>query len=78
MARVMSRPKLKIATAMTLGRASNLFPRWMNAHVESQHGILSSRLVLIWLPSCFGELRMGAVAHMLALTPRAVTGQVDA
>ena len=50
----------------------------MNAHVESQHGILSSRLVLIWLPSCFGELRMGAVAHMLALTPRAVTGQVDA
>lgn len=74
----MPRPMLSISAALTLGRSSNLFPRWMNVRIESEHGIRSNRLVLMWLLANLGELRMGAVAQMLDLTPRAVTGQVDA
>lgn len=74
----MPRPVLSISAALTLGRASNLFPRWMGSRIESEHGIRSNRLVLMWLLASIGELRMGVVAQMLDLTPRAVTGQVDA
>lgn len=77
MLRVMPRSLLSISAALTLGRASNLFPRWMSVRIEAEHDIASSRLVLMWLLSRCGELRMGAVAQMLDLTPRAITGQVD-
>lgn len=69
---------LSIAAAMSLGRSSNLFPRWMNLRIETEYGVTSNRLVLMWLLAGIGELRMGAVAQMLDLTPRAVTGQVAA
>lgn len=78
MLRAMSRPMLSVSAALTLGRSSNLFPRWMNVHIEAQHDIASSRLVLMWLLARAGELRMGAIAQMLDLTPRAITRQVDA
>lgn len=78
MLRVMPRPMLSVAGALTLGRASNLFPRWMNVQVEAEHGVASNRLVLMWLLKQVGELRMGLIAQMLDLTPRAITGQVDA
>lgn len=78
MLRVMPRSLLSVSGALTLGRASNLFPRWMNVQIEAKHGVSSNRLVLMWLLKQFGELRMGAIAQMLDLTPRAITGQVDA
>jgi DNA-binding MarR family transcriptional regulator len=77
MLRVMPRSLLSISTALTLGRSSTLFPRWMGAKIEAKHDITSGRLVLMWLLSRFGEMRMGAAAQMLDLTPRAITGQVD-
>lgn len=77
MLRVMPRSLLSISAALTLGRSSSLFPRWMGARIEATHNITSGRLVLMWLLSRCGELRMGAVAQMLDLTPRAITGQVD-
>lgn len=78
MLNAMPRPALSVSAALTLGRASNLFPRWMNVQIETEYGIASNRLVLMWLLASSGELRMGAVAQMLDLTPRAVTGQVNA
>ena len=78
MLRVMPRSLLSVSGALTLGRSSNLFPRWMNVQVEAEHGVASNQLVLMWLLSQFGELRMGVIAQMLDLTPRAITGQVDA
>lgn len=78
MLRMMPRSLLSVSAALTLGRASNLFPRWMNAKIETEHDVSSNRLVLMWLLSRVGELRMGVIAQMLDLTPRAITGQVDA
>jgi len=73
----MSRSSLSVSAALTLGRSSNLFPRWMNVHIEAEHDVSANRLVLMWLLSRFGELRMGVIAQMLDLTPRAITRQVD-
>lgn len=73
----MPRAMLSISAALTVGRASNLFPRWMNSHIETEHDVTSNRLVLMWLLSDLGELRMGVIAKMLDLTPRAITRQVD-
>jgi DNA-binding MarR family transcriptional regulator len=69
---------LSVAAALTLGRSSSLFPRWLNVRIEAPVGVVSNRLVLLWLLSRSGDMRLGAVAQMLDLTPRTVTGQVDA
>jgi DNA-binding MarR family transcriptional regulator len=73
----MTRPMLSVSAALTLGRSSNLFPRWMNVRIEAEHDVPANRLVLLWLLSQAGELRMGVIAQMLDLTPRAITRQVD-
>ncbi|MEI8083821.1 MAG: MarR family transcriptional regulator, partial [Actinomycetes bacterium] len=77
MLNAMTRPMLSVSAALTLGRSSNLFPRWMNVQIEAEHDVPANRLVLMWLLSQIGELRMGVIAQMLDLTPRAITRQVD-
>ena len=64
--------------AASIGRLSTLFPRWMSKKVESQYDVTSSQLMLMFLLTQTEKLTMGQLAEMLDLTPRAITGIVDA
>ncbi|MCX6429599.1 MAG: MarR family transcriptional regulator [Actinobacteria bacterium] len=64
--------------AASVGRLSHLFPRWMSKMVESKYEITSSQLMLMFLLSQSEKITMGQLAEMLDLTPRAITGIVDA
>lgn len=64
--------------AASIGRLSSLFPRWMSKKVESKFEITSSQLMLMFLLSQSKKMTMGQLAEMLDLTPRAITGIVDA
>ncbi|CAB4981309.1 unannotated protein [freshwater metagenome] len=64
--------------AASIGRLSALFPRWMSKKVESQYDVTSSQLMLMFLLTQSEKMTMGQLAEMLDLTPRAITGIVDA
>ncbi len=64
--------------AASVGRLGVLFPKWMNKKVEHQHEVTSSQLMLMFLLSQSEKMTMGQLAEMLDLTPRAITGIVDA
>lgn len=64
--------------AASIGRLSALFPKWMNKKVESQYEVTSSQLMLMFLLTQSEKMTMGQLAEMLDLTPRAITGIVDA
>ena len=60
--------------AASVGRLSHLFPRWMSAKIEKVHDVTSSQLLAIFIISQEDKVTMGQLAHMLDLTPRAITG----
>lgn len=64
--------------AASIGRLSALFPKWMSKKVESQYEVTSSQLMLMFLLTQSEKMTMGQLAEMLDLTPRAITGIVDA
>jgi DNA-binding MarR family transcriptional regulator len=64
--------------AGSIGRLSTLFPRWMSKKVETRYEITSSQLMVIFLLTQSEKITMGQLAEMLDLTPRAITGIVDA
>ena len=64
--------------AASVGRLSTLFPRWMSQKVERKYEITSSQLMVMFLLTQSEKMTMGQLAEMLDLTPRAITGIVDA
>jgi len=76
--RLMPNSLASLFVAASIGRLSTLFPRWMNKKVESQYDVTSSQLMLMFLLTQTEKLTMGQLAEMLDLTPRAITGIVDA
>ena len=60
--------------AASVGRLSHLFPRWMSSKIEKVHEITSSQILAIFIISQEDQVTMGQLAHMLDLTPRAITG----
>ena len=66
-----------IFVAASLGRLSTLFPRWMGKKIETEHGITSSQLMVLFLLSQSKKCTMGQLAEMLDLTPRAITGIIE-
>ena len=73
----MPKAQVSIFAAASVGRLSNLFPRWMSVHVEKEHGIASSRLMIMWILLNEGSLPIGQLAKLIDLTPRALTRIVD-
>lgn len=73
----MSRGQAAPFLAASVGRLSNLYPHWMLLKIEKVHGVSSSRLIALWLLENQGPVTMGALAHAIDLTPRAVTRIVD-
>ena len=63
--------------AASMGRLSTLFPRWMGKKVESEYGITSSQLMVLFLLTQSEKCTMGQLAEMLDLTPRAITGIIE-
>jgi DNA-binding MarR family transcriptional regulator len=72
--RVMPSSLSGIFVAASVGRLSNLFPRWMGSKLETIHDVTSSQLMVIFLLSQFKEMTLGQLAQMLDFTPRAITG----
>jgi MarR family 2-MHQ and catechol resistance regulon transcriptional repressor len=72
--RIMPKSIASLFVAASLGRLSHLFPRWMSVKIESEHNVTSSQLMVLFLLSQFKEMKMGQIAQMLDLTPRAITG----
>ena len=63
--------------APSLGRVTHLFPRWMAEKLKHEPGLTPPRVMLMWLLSRFDDPTMGELAHVLDLTPRAITRLVD-
>ena len=74
---IMPRSLLSLFAAPSVGRLTNLFPRWLNAKIVSENGLTAPRMMLMWLLSRWNEPTMGQVAELLDLTPRAITRLVD-
>lgn len=75
--RLMPTALASLFIAASVGRLSHLFPRWMSAKIEKEHDITSSQLLAIFIISQEGSVTMGQLAHMLDLTPRAITGLMN-
>ena len=74
--RLMPNSLAALFIAASVGRLSHLFPRWMSAKIEKLHDITSSQILAIFIISREQEVKMGQLAQMLDLTPRAITGLV--
>ena len=74
--RLMPNSLAALFIAASVGRLSQLFPRWMSAKIEKLHDITSSQILAIFIISREQEVKMGQLAQMLDLTPRAITGLV--
>ena len=72
--RLMPKSIASLFIAASVGRLSHLFPRWMSVNIESKHDVTSSQLMVLFLLSQSKEMKMGQIAQMLDLTPRAITG----
>lgn len=72
--RLMPSSLASLFIAASVGRLSHLFPRWMSAKIEKVHDITSSQILAIFIISQEEQVTMGHLAHMLDLTPRAITG----
>jgi len=72
--RLMPNSLASLFIAASVGRLSHLFPRWMSAKIEKVHDVTSSQILAIFIISQEEQVTMGHLAHMLDLTPRAITG----
>jgi len=72
--RLMPKSLASLFIAASVGRLSNLFPRWMSAKIEKVHDVTSSQILAIFIISQEEQVTMGQLARMLDLTPRAITG----
>ena len=72
--RLMPNSLASLFIAASVGRLSHLFPRWMSAKIEKVHDVTSSQILAIFIVSLEEQIKMGQLAQMLDLTPRAITG----
>jgi len=75
--RVLPNSASSLFVAATVGRISNLFPRWMTNKLEQEHNLTSSQLMVMFLLSQSEKVTLGTLAELLDVTPRAITGMMS-